>query len=90
MAKFTIKEVEDYLTSRLGGISVIDINIEYPDKQQAFHVEGENEYFLFEEQDNSYHLFDGAKKEKLSGTDVEDFLSHCVHIIANEEDTTTL
>ncbi|ASZ06748.1 hypothetical protein K5E_08970 [Enterococcus thailandicus] len=89
MKTVTAKEIEDYLTNRLGGISVIDIHIEFPNDLQAFHIEGENDYYLLQDAQKMYHLLDGKREEKLVGEDPEKFLAHVIQLITNEDTTVT-
>lgn len=92
MAAFTLKEVEDYLTERISGITIIDISVEFPAETAVFHIEGELEYYLFAHPDGTYALTDGQKQVKKSSQEdpenilsEEQFLNEVVKIIVEEE-----
>ncbi|MGM0238811.1 hypothetical protein [Enterococcus sp. AZ103] len=87
MKKFTLKQVEDYLTNRISGITVIDVSIEFPAKQAAFQIEGEYVYYLFEDQNGVYSLTDGKQETKVveepEQTEAQ-FLNEVIRIILDE------
>ena len=92
MKEFTIKEVEDYLTQRVSGITVINAGVEFPDRKEAFHVEGEKDYYVFANNDGTYEFTDGSKTDKITNHDEdgnvlseEDFLDKVIKIIVEEE-----
>lgn len=86
MQDLSCKEVEEYLISRLSGITVVNILVEFPSKQKALHVEGENDYYIFQEQNGCYHLIDARRQKKLCDSDPQLFMKQLVQIILEEEE----
>lgn len=88
MGTMTVTAVEDYLTSRVSGITVIDVTVEYPDKKAAFEIEGEQNYYLVTDADDRMHFTDGRLSEKLvqdEALPVAEFLDQVIKIIVSEE-----
>lgn len=88
----TIKQTEDYLTSKVSGITVMDVSIEYPEAKEVLYIEGELDYFVFIKEDENYQFMDGKKVIKLDSKEnpnnplsEEEFLEHVVKIILSEE-----
>lgn len=88
----TLKQAEDYLTSKISGITVMDVSVEYPDRKEVLYVEGEKDYFIFLNTDNTYEFTDGQKDQKLRNDQdsenllsEEAFLEQVTRIILSEE-----
>ena len=88
----TLKQAEDYLTSKISGITVMDVSVEYPDRKDVLYVEGEKDYFIFLTPDNTYEFTDGQKDQKLRNDQdpenllsEEAFLEQVTRIILSEE-----
>ena len=62
----TIKQTEDYLTSKVSGITVMDVSIEYPDAKEVLYIEGELDYYVLIKADETYQFTDGQKNVKLN------------------------
>ncbi|MCI1903174.1 hypothetical protein QUW13_04555 [Enterococcus hirae] len=89
MKSLSEKYIEDYLTSKIVGITVIDVDIDFPQYENAFHVEGEKDYYLFENNDNHFIFTDGKFNEKYreEENDLDRFFQKVVATITQEEDT---
>ncbi|MDT2757847.1 hypothetical protein P7G51_10695 [Enterococcus asini] len=88
----TIKQTEDYLTSKVSGITVMDVSIEYPEAKEVLYIEGELDYFVFIKAAETYQFTDGKKNIKLDSKEnpdaplsEEEFLERVVKIILSEE-----
>lgn len=88
----TIKQTEDYLTSKVSGITVMDVSIEYPDAKEVLYIEGELDYYVLIKADETYQFTDGQKNVNLNSKEnpdkplsEEEFLERVVKIILSEE-----
>lgn len=88
----TLKQAEDYLTTKISGITVMDISVEYPDYKEVLYVEGEKDYYLFFTNEDTYRFSDGQKNLKLANDQnadhilsEEEFLEQAAKIILSEE-----
>lgn len=87
MTDLSVQDLEDYLTGKLSGITVIDEKIEFPQDAKALYIEGEKDYHLEEDDQLNYVLKDGSGQVKLAQAEsnLATFLQNVVHIIAEEE-----
>lgn len=86
MKDLTVKELEDYFTSKLAGITVVDRKIEFPKEKKAINIEGEKNYFLVQAQDGTYTLQDENGKVRLASKEgLGAFLQQIVSLITEEE-----
>ncbi|MGX7198387.1 hypothetical protein [Enterococcus nangangensis] len=87
MTDLSVQDLEDYLTGKLSGITVIDEKIEFPQDAKALYIEGEKDYYLEEDDQLNYVLKDGSGQVKLAQAEsnLATFLQNVVHIIAEEE-----
>jgi hypothetical protein len=87
----TLQTIEDTLTKQVAGITVKNVSIEYPDKTAVLEIEGENDYYIIEN-DGVFSFTDGTKKEKITSRpetgpelDEHTFLEHVIKQIISEE-----
>lgn len=87
MTDLSVQDLEDYLTGKLSGITVIDEKIEFPQDAKALYIEGEKDYYLEEDDQLNYVLKDGSGQVKLAQAEsnLATFLQNVVHIIGEEE-----
>lgn len=87
MTDLSVQDLEDFLTGKLSGITVIDEKIEFPQDAKALYIEGEKDYYLEEDDQLNYVLKDGSGQVKLAQAEsnLATFLQNVVHIIAEEE-----
>ncbi|KAF1301409.1 MULTISPECIES: hypothetical protein [Enterococcus] len=87
----TVKQTEDFLTTQVSGITVMDVSVEYPDSKEVLYIEGEQEYYLFINEKEHYLFTDGKKNVKLEKSEddpdlsEETFLDRMVKVILSEE-----
>ncbi|WP_071131158.1 hypothetical protein [Enterococcus timonensis] len=88
MKEFTVVELEDYFTSKLSGITIVNKVIEFPDEAKALYIEGEKDYYLLENKAGQYRFTDGNLKVIAAMEDsLESFLANIVRHITDDEAT---
>ncbi len=89
MSDLSVQELEDYFTSKLAGITVVDEKIEFPNEKKALYIEGEKDYYLMEDENQDYLLKDSQGVIRLQkGEDsLQTFLQNVLHLILGEEAT---
>lgn len=87
MKELSVKELEDYFTSKLAGITVVNRKIEFPEAKLALNIEGEKNYFLIEDAKDNLFLQDGDGNVRLSmeNEKLDTFLQHVLQLILDEE-----